>query len=365
MSRQSKNKVLFICPYPFNVAPSQRLKFEQYYPAFREAGFRLTHSSFVSEAFWKIIYTRRRYGAKFFYTLVGYAKRCVDLFRIPFYDVVYVHLWVTPFGPPIFERLVCLLAKRVVYDIDDMIYLKEQKSKANPVISNLKGKQKPLFLFKNADYVLTSTDAIRQYATAFSNRVVSVPITVDTNLYRPKLSYAIQHRKPIIGWTGSLSTSPYLHLLDGVLKELSKEYEFQLMVMGDPDFSIPGVDVKAIPWRADYEVTTIASFDIGLYPLPDDPWVHGKGGGKALQYMALGVPTVATWIAYNSKIIENGVDGFLVTTDAEWKAAIIQLLQGAGLREEMGKKAAKKVEEKFSINANKEAYLSLLHSSNE
>ncbi len=360
MDHKRKNKVLFLCPYPFNVAPSQRLKFEQYYPVFREAGYQITHSSFVTTAFWKIIYKRGKYLPKSFFTLLGYGKRCFDLVRLPFYDVVYVHLWVTPFGPPLFERLVRMLARKMVYDIDDMIYLKEQTSKANPIINSLKGKGKPIYLFRSSDFVLTSTDAIQEYASTFNNNVVKVPISVDTERYLPKQDYNIENRKLIIGWTGSLSTSPYLHLLDNVLKELSRDFDFRLLVMGDQDFRIEGVDVEAVSWSASYEVSTIAKFDIGLYPLPNDPWVYGKGGGKALQYMSLGVPTVATGIAYNLKIIQDGENGFLVNTESEWRNALARLMQDAELRKNIGKKGVKTVEDQFSINANKSVYLDLL-----
>lgn len=309
--------------------------------------------------FWKIIYKKGRYLTKIIFTLSGYMHRCLDLFRIPFYDVVYVHLWVTPFGPPLFERLVRLLSRRLVYDIDDMIYLDTTKSKANPLISDLKGKNKPIYLFKKSDAVLTSTPAIEEFASTLTNKVVQIPITIDTDLYSPKKKY-ITDTKLIIGWTGSLSTSPYLHLLDAVLQQLTKEYDFLLLVMGDPDFRLDGVDVKAIPWQAEYEVDVIRSFDIGLYPLPEEQWVHGKGGGKALQYMSLGVPTVATAIGANFKIITNEANGFLVNTDEEWKTILSRLMVDAGLRESIGQKAVETVKEKFSVLANKEKYLSLL-----
>src|ERR1051325_959115 len=116
-------RLLILSPYPYDHAPSQRLKFEQYYNEFRKAGYEITISPFISASFWKVVYKKGQYAKKSLFTIGSYFRRFIDLFRIPFYDVVYVHLWVTPFGPPLFEWLVTKLGKRVIYDIDDMIYL--------------------------------------------------------------------------------------------------------------------------------------------------------------------------------------------------------------------------------------------------
>ena len=138
-----------------------------------------------------------------------------------------------------------------------------------------------------------------------------------------------------MGWSGSHSTSKYLHLLDDVFRDLAKEYDFRLLVMGDADFKLDGLEVEAIPWKEAYEVDVINRFDVGVYPLPDEEWVLGKSGLKALQYMALGVPTVATGIGTIFRIIENGKNGFLVNTKEEWKQAIVTLMRDPLLREKL------------------------------
>ena len=116
----NSKKILFVCPYPENVAPSQRLKFEQYYQYFRSSGYEVETSSFINQSFWKIIYKKGGFFKKVWYTLSGYFSRLKDLLRLRKYDVVYVHLWVTPFGPPFFEWLFRKMAKNMVYDIDDL-----------------------------------------------------------------------------------------------------------------------------------------------------------------------------------------------------------------------------------------------------
>jgi glycosyltransferase involved in cell wall biosynthesis len=358
---KGKKKILILCPNPEGYAPAQRLKYEQYLDIFRENGFEVNVSPFISEAFQQIVYRKGHYLQKFFYTLAGYGRRLLDLFRLPSYDIIYISLWVTPFGPPIFERLVRLFSRRIVYDIDDMIFLEGVKSKASPLISSFKGKNKPVYLFRVSDCVITSTDTIEDFARRLNSNVVSIPVSVNTGIYTPRTSYDEVGGKITLGWTGSYTTSPYLHLLDDVLHKLRQKFDFRLLVMGDENFRIEGIDVQAIPWKESYEVETIRRFDIGLYPLPVNDWVLGKGGGKALQYMALGVPTVATGIGANFKIITPGVDGFLVKTDEEWIEALCALIQDQSLRERIGRKGITTIEETYSVNANKGKYLEIFN----
>lgn len=351
--------VLFVCPYPENVAPSQRLKFEQYYPHFREAGFTVHTHSFISPAFWKIIYRPGKLGAKAFYSLSGYLRRVALLFRLHRYDVVYVHLWVTPFGPPFFEWLFRKLSRKIIYDIDDLVYLKNVDSKAHPLVTMIKGRRKPIYLMKTSDHVITCTPYLDQFVRQYNSRTTDISSTIDTDQYKPKELY--NTLPPLrIGWSGSHSTAKYLHLLDDVFVELARDVPFKLVVMGDASFSLPGVDVEALAWTEAAEIPTIRSFDIGVYPLPDEEWVLGKSGLKALQYMAAGVPTVATAIGTIFRIIKEGENGFLVSTPEEWKATLRRLLSDASLRKTVGQSAARTVETKYSIKANKQVYLNTL-----
>ena len=166
----------------------------------------------------------------------------------------------------------------------------------------------------------------------------------------------------MIGWSGSHSTSKYLHLLDNVFRDLAKEYSFKLLVMGDAGFSLDGVEVEALPWKEEYEVAVISRFDIGVYPLPNEEWVLGKSGLKALQYMALGIPTVATDIGTIHRIIRDGENGFLISNEEQWKQTISSLIMDQCLREKTGRKAVVTVEKFYSVSANKDRYLSILNS---
>lgn len=352
-----QKKILILCPYPEHCAPSQRLKFEQYYNYFRSQGYALEISPFMRDAFWKIVYKPGKLHLKLWFTFLGYLRRIKDLFRAKQYDAVYVHLWVTPFGLPLFERLLFLGTKKVLYDIDDLVYLKANKSAANGFIAALKGRKKPILLMKKSRHVITCTPHLDQFVRQFNANTTDISSTINTETYLPAER---KNTVPVIGWSGSHSTSKYVYLLENVLREVAAEIPFTLKVIGDPSFTIEGISTEAIVWKEETEVQELNTFDIGIYPLPDEEWVLGKSGLKALQYMALEIPTVATAIGANFRVIEDGVSGFLVTTDNEWKARLLELLREAELRKTIGKAARERVEQYYSIHANRETYLNCI-----
>lgn len=359
--RQSRPRVLVLCPYPENVAPSQRLKYEKYLDVFRAAGYEVDVSPFMSMAMWRTVYKSGGTVRKVARTLAGYARRVRDLARLSSYDVVYVHLWVTPFGPPVFERIVRRLSRALVYDVDDMIHIGEEQE--GGFVASLKGRSKPLYLMAHADETIVGAPRMAEVARAYTSRLSDISPTIDTDVYQPPVDHLARHEqgRPItIGWSGSHSTSPYLRLLEPVLARLQQKHAFEVVVIGDPAFQFDAVDSQAIPWELDTEVEDLRRIDIGLYPLPDELWVHGKGGGKALQYMALGIPPVATAIGASHRVIEEGVSGFLVNDASEWEARLEQLMTDPELRDRMGREGRKRVESLYSVRANSDTYLEIL-----
>lgn len=354
-------RLLIICPYPEGFAPSQRLKYEQYFDEFRKDGWEITIHSFIHLPFWKVIYKKGHFLQKAYYTLSRYFSRLALLPKIKKFDVVYLHLWATPFGPPIYEKWVRKRAKRLIYDIDDLIYLRNTKSKAHPLVTWIKGRKKPLYLMKHADHVITCTPYLDEFVRKFNNHTTDISSTVDTDSRYKVVNGYSNNKKITIGWSGSVSTAKYFYLLADVFKRLSKTHQFKIVVMGDPQLSIPGLEIEALSWTEKDEIKTLQRFDIGVYPLPNEEWVYGKSGLKAIQYMALGIPTVATGIGANFRVMENNVSGFLVQTEDEWVEALAKLIDDAELRRRIGTEARKRVENLFSIKANKEKYLAIIN----
>jgi len=356
-----KKNILVICPYPENTAPSQRLKYEQYFDNWRSNGFTITVQPFYSNKTQSILFKKGHIIKKIGGILQGYLQRILLLFSIGRYDLVYIHLWVTPLGFPFLERLFALCNPKLIYDIDDAIFIKSE-STANPYINWIKGRNKPLFLMKKAKHVITCTPFLTDVALKYNTKVTDISSTINTNTYQPVNTYQNNH-KLVLGWSGSHSTSPFLYLLKDVLIELNKRKPFKLIVMGDPHFKIEGLDMEALTWTDAIEIPTLQKFDIGLYPLPlNTEWVLGKSGLKALQYMAVGIPVVATGIGANYRIMQDGVNGFLVKTPKEWLQKLEQLIDLPELRKSAGIAGRINVVENYSIAVTAPIYLAILKS---
>lgn len=353
-------RIVIICPHPEGVAPGQRLKYEQYFEHFRKNGYDITIEPFMSNRFWDIVYKKGNIPEKFFWTICGYIKRIVLLPFLPFYDGVYIFLNVTPFGLPVLERLYIALNPQSVYDIDDLVFL-GNTSKVNRVVSLLKRPEKYAYLMQKAKHVIVCTPYLEKFVLEKNAHVTDISSTINTDTYIPVNSYT--NDKPlVIGWSGSHSTLKYFYLLKDVLLELKKQYDFKVLIFGVQECSIDGLDIEVVPFHETAEVSTLQRLDIGLYPLPlDEQWVYGKSGLKALQYMALGIPTVATSIGANLRIIENNVSGILVTSKEEWLSALTHLLTNPQMRKQIGLNGNEKVVKEYSIHANKHKYLKILN----
>lgn len=356
--------MLVICPFPQGVAAGQRLKYEQYFDEWRSKGWDIDISSFMDEKMWRVVYQRGKTGSKIVGTIRGHLRRLRDLSKIPNYDLVYIFMYVTPLLTNLMERSVRLLAKRVIYDIEDNIHIQQYsrlQTDPNPLIRFLKWPNKIKFLIRSADYVITSSpflniDCKRITTTGFCSYVSS---SLDTEHYKPKLNYS-NDKTIVIGWTGTYSSKKYLDLLKNVLIKLSKKVKFKLHIISNFKYDFPEIDLKVIDWNLETEIKDLQSFDIGLYPLPLDDWVHGKSGLKAIQYMALGIPCVATAIGTTPMLINDRVNGRLVITEEQWIDALEELVLDSNLRQTIGKQARLDTVAKYSLSAIGKTYDKIL-----
>jgi len=102
-------------------------------------------------------------------------------------------------------------------------------------------------------------------------------------------------------------------------------------------------------WSLDTEVADLQNFDIGIMPLPDNEWTRGKGGYKLLQYMAVGIPCIASPVGINMELIRDGENGFLAATEDQWYEKISLLTRDQELRKKMGMRGRDFVVKNYSF----------------
>jgi glycosyltransferase involved in cell wall biosynthesis len=123
---------------------------------------------------------------------------------------------------------------------------------------------------------------------------------------------------------------------------------------------VAGTVFEAMPWSEQTEVVELQKLDIGIMPLPDEPWERGKCGYKLIQYMALGLPVVASPVGANRQIVQDGVNGFLASMPLEWKAALAKLLENASQRRQMGATGRQCVEKIYSLHVQASRLIAML-----
>jgi glycosyltransferase involved in cell wall biosynthesis len=119
---------------------------------------------------------------------------------------------------------------------------------------------------------------------------------------------------------------------------------------------------EILPWSEETEVGDIHTFDVGIMPVVDEPWAWGKCGLKLIQYMACGLPVVASPVGVNRQIVEPGVNGFLANTHEEWVNALTTLRDQPTLAAEMGNAGRRKVEAQYSLQVAGPVLASILKS---
>ncbi len=359
-------RVLIVAPYPFGKAPSQRFRFEQFLDAFEAAGIRTEFVAFWAERHWPAIYSRGGLFFKIGATLSGFLRRFFLLFRTGRFDAVLIHREATPVGPPWWEYAVAKIwGKPIIYDFDDAVWLPNNSAANEKIAGRFKAHGKTARIIGMSRTVTAGNDFLAEYARNFCSDVCVIPTTVDTEKRHNRIKIHEDKSEPIIGWTGSHSTIRQLIPLFDLLEKLRAELPFRFLLISDeappnmPDFA------HFRKWSKASEIDDLAEIDIGVMPLFDSDWERGKCGFKAVQYSALGIPSVVSDVGVNRKIVRDGETGFLceplpLQSAERWKKALTRLLRDRHLRADTGAAARKYAEANYSVRAVRGAYTAAL-----
>jgi len=264
-------------------------------------------------------------------------------------STVLVQRQASPFPDTRLERFAAS-GRRLVYDVDDAVWLDTSAPGAHP-LAFLKGtSRKAVWLASRADQVIAGNDLLAEWLSRHSNDVIVVPSLVDPEC-TPMRRHS-EREKVVLGWIGSSTTAPFLERLRRPLERLGPalaERDLELRVIGGRAPDIAGVRVRAQPWSEEAELDCLADMDIGLMPLPDSPYTRGKCAYKALQYMAAGVPVVTDDVGITAQVVGQGSAGMVATGDEEWFEALSWLAGDTSGRARIGKAGRARAEAEYSV----------------
>jgi glycosyltransferase involved in cell wall biosynthesis len=347
-------KVLVLTRYS-RMGASSRLRLLQYIDAWslNETDFHV--SPLLDDVYLRTIYAKRR--VSLISLARAYGHRLQVLQQVRDFDMVWIEKELFPNFPSWFEWWLARSGVPYLVDYDDPIFHNYDVSR-NPFKRLLKNKISSVM--RHAALVVPGNDYLARHAVeAGAPNVVIFPTVVDINRYTTQSGEA-PVEKLIIGWIGSPSTAKFLQPLLPVMARLAKVFPIEMMVIG-ANLDAHGYDfVRCVDWYEHTEVEEIRRFDIGIMPLPDEPWARGKNGGKLIQYMACGKPVVASPVGVNADIVQENVNGFLASTDGAWFDALSALLSNPELRQSMGRYGRRLVEEKYCLQVTAPKLLDLM-----
>lgn len=321
-------------------AASNRYRLEQYQPGLRSAGIEMHVHSLLGDDYVKTTFAGARYPAA--RLAIAYLNRMRDLIGLHRYDAAMLHLELLPLVPGFMESR--LLQVPYIYDFDDAFFLKHTLKRFSPVRTLLKNKYVPVI--RRAAAVTAGNEYLLEYAKRWNKNSYLLPTVLETGRYVPAPNK--DPRVFTVGWVGSPSTAIYLSELFEPLEELGREAAVRFIAVGGRCPAIPGIEVVNLPWSEATEIDVINTFDVGVMPLFDYEWEKGKCGFKLIQYMACGVPAIASPIGVNAHIVAES-SGLLASSSADWLSALQRLYYDGELRANTGAAGRRRVEQHFSL----------------
>lgn len=337
-------KALMLTRYERSGA-SSRIRMLQYGAALQKEGVEALLNPFFNQSYLERLYSGQSTLGP---TFAAYARRAGQLTRAGQADLIWLEKEAMPWLPWVIEH--ALLPKDVplLVDYDDAVFHRYDLHHT-AFVRRLLGRKLDK-LMASASLVTAGNRYLADRALAAgAKRVEIVPTVVDLTAYtiRPK---SLSRQAPTIGWIGTPSTwAEYMAPMMPRLLQAAEAADARIITVGAGRAVDAHPLLVNLPWTEESEVACIHAMDIGIMPLIDTPWARGKCGYKLIQYLACGLPVIASPVGVNAEIVEHGVNGFLATTDTEWAEALRTLLHDPALRARMGQEGRRKVEHDYSL----------------
>lgn len=318
-------KVLLLSRYG-PLGASSRVRFLQYLPYLESQGLEIIVKPLLSDSYVQALYDG---DSRWLEVFKGYMARLVALFSAKRFDVVIIEKELFPFVPAIAERFLKLTGVPYCVDYDDALFHRYD-CHSSPWVRRLLG-QKIDTVMRHANCVTAGNQYLAERARkAGAKKVEIIPTVVDTDRYQ--LKSPSNSKILTVGWIGTPQTSRYLRPLLPVFESLKQKFPVRFVAVGANPEDFEGTPVETWRWTEGSEVHSVQQFDIGIMPLVDSYWERGKCGYKLIQYLACGVPVVASPVGVNCEIVKEGENGMLASSVEEWHQALGAMLEAGPSR---------------------------------
>ncbi|MGD0390490.1 MAG: glycosyltransferase family 4 protein [Tepidisphaeraceae bacterium] len=257
---------------------------------------------------------------------------------------------------PLDVRLLRKHAKKLFFDVDDAVMY---HSRPVGPVERWRTRRRFLATARAVDRVVAGNEYLADLFRCQGAATTVLPTVVDPGHYQLKIHAATD--RPTLVWIGSKSTLPYLSQFVPTLAQAARRVPgLRLITIADVPLPDPPLSTEHVPWSVQTESAALCRGDIGIAPTPEDRWTLGKCGFKIVQYMATGLPVIASPVGANREIVRPNETGFLPENPTEWSETIAALAGDAPKRQALGAAGRRRVEDHFSIETAAAVWGSLL-----
>lgn len=235
---------------------------------------------------------------------------------------------------PVEFRPLRSLCRSLVFDVDDAIYFRRPRQLGQAPDKSWFRQYKFARTCAISDLVMAGNQCLADRAARSTPWVEIVPTPVDLAAYE---ALDVERQANTVVWIGLPENLPYLELVRDVLVRSGRQEPTLALRVVSAEFpDWPDITIERVPWTDASEASDLATAGIGIMPLTDDEWTHGKCAFKLLQYMAAALPCIGSAVGANLEVVIEGETGFLAGDNAAWTAALDTLISDPHRAEAMG-----------------------------
>jgi len=239
-------------------------------------------------------------------------------------------------------------ARRLIYDADDRIWL--APGKVHSFVTRFRINRRLKAIAGCADLCLAANRVIAGDLQQAGGTTALVPMALDGRVWYPPPD---DRYPPVtIGWSGAPKNPAFPRTILPQLREVQARFpDVRWVIHSGENPLFPDFRYQHVPFVPGNEPATVAGFDIGLLPLPDDPFVRGKSPIKGLQYCACGLAVVADPVGATRELLVDGVNSLWIEGEQTWVSALCRLVSDTALRRQLAGKARTMFEQHHDLPA--------------